>query len=350
MKIFDKINKNYHLKLPFVAYRKPNKNKVLGKFLKTDDIIFTSSFTESGFVFAPFDDQKNTILFLDKEAESFEEDFIEKVNTSENFSFTENNTSKEKHIALVKRAIKQIENSDLKKIVVSRKEQLQLNKFDIIRIYQKLLDKYKTAFVYVWYHPKIGFWFGATPETLLEIKDNTFKTMSLAGTQPYANKENIVWGNKEIEEQQLVTDFIENQIKDIAKNISIEKAKTVKAGTLLHLKSKVNGELCKSSSFISLIKALHPTPAVCGLPREKAKAFILQNENYTRSFYTGFLGEINKVDDQNSSHLFVNLRCMEVTNNIASIYVGGGITKDSNPLKEWQETISKTATMKNVLQ
>ena len=114
--------------------------------------------------------------------------------------------------------------------------------------------------------------------------------MSLAGTQPYANKENIVWGNKEIEEQQLVTDFIENKIKDIAKNILIEKAKTVKAGSLLHLKSKVNGELCKSSSFISLIKALHPTPAVCGLPREKAKAFILQNENYTRSFYTGFLG------------------------------------------------------------
>lgn len=108
MKIFDKINKNYHLKLPFVVYRKPNKNKVLGKFLKTDDLVFTSSFTESGFVFAPFDDQKNTILFLDKEAESFEEDFIEKVNTSENFSFTENNTSKEKHIALVKRAIKQI--------------------------------------------------------------------------------------------------------------------------------------------------------------------------------------------------------------------------------------------------
>ena len=62
MKIFDKINKNYHLKLPFVAYRKPNKNKVLGKFLKTDDLVFTSSFTESGFVFAPFDDQRNTSL------------------------------------------------------------------------------------------------------------------------------------------------------------------------------------------------------------------------------------------------------------------------------------------------
>ena len=95
----------------------------------------------------------------------------------------------------------------------------------------------------------------------------------------------------------------------------------------------------------------HPTPAVCGLPAKKAKNFILENENYNREFYSGFLGEINipKSTKNKKSHLFVNLRCMSLENNIARIYVGGGITKDSIPEKEWEETVSKSFTMKSVL-
>ena len=78
-----------------------------------------------------------------------------------------------------------------------------------------------------------------------------------------------------------------------------------------------------------IIKTLHPTPAVCGLPRNLAKDFILQNEDYHRSYYTGFLGELNFKNQQSS--LFVNLRCMEISGETASIYVGGGITKESIP-------------------
>ena len=102
----------------------------------------------------------------------------------------------------------------------------------------------------------------------------------------------------------------------------------------------------------SLIRALHPTPAVCGLPRVKANNFILKNENYKRTFYTGFLGELNLKDSESNvqySQLYVNLRCMEVDENKASIFVGGGITKDSNAEKEWEETVFKTKTMKRVL-
>ena len=97
---------------------------------------------------------------------------------------------------------------------------------------------------------------------------------------------------------------------------------------------------------------MHPTPAVCGLPRNNAKDFVLKNENYHRSFYTGFLGEINMEDknlNSKNSSLFVNLRCMEIRNEKASIYVGGGITKDSVAKKEWEETVSKSKTMKKVL-
>jgi len=95
---------------------------------------------------------------------------------------------------------------------------------------------------------------------------------------------------------------------------------------------------------------LHPTPAVCGLPKNEAKSFILENENYDRKYYTGFLGELNSdVNGINTSSLYVNLRCMEIAKDEAIIYVGGGITKDSIPEKEWEETVRKTATMKKVL-
>ena len=112
---------------------------------------------------------------------------------------------------------------------------------------------------------------------------------------------------------------------------------------------------------------MHPTPAICGFPKEAAKQFIQENENYNREYYTGFLGEINFLETTNRnsnkrnvennaytavkkvSNIFVNLRCMQIIDQIAIIYVGGGITKDSIPQAEWEETVNKTFTIKNCL-
>jgi len=347
--IFNKIEESYKRNLPFVAYRKPNSAALSSLFMNTDELHFSSEFTESGFVFSPFDSKENTILFPLKNAEfitkkiSYDDSFIS------NDSFANANTSygeREKHICVVEKALDKINYNELKKVVVSRKEEVILASFDLLVTFKKLLKKYTNAFVYVWYHPKVGLWFGASPETLLSISDCNFKTMSLAGTQVYKANE-VVWKKKEREEQQLVTSFIENQLETISKNLSTDKTETIKAGNLLHLKTSVKGTLNTSSSLKELIRALHPTPAVCGLPRESAKTFIQQNENYKRTFYTGFLGELN-IKNQNSS-LFVNLRCMCIEGEIALVYVGGGITKDSNAKKEWEETIAKSKTMKKVL-
>ena len=238
---------------------------------------------------------------------------------------------------------------------MKRQKQIELSKQTISEALLKLLQKYENAFVYVWFHPKVGMWLGATPETLVKVDDYQFRTMSLAGTQLYNSNESIqrtIWKSKELEEQQLVTDFIENQLKDIGKELHVDKTETVRAGNLLHLKTKVTGVLKENSNLETLIRALHPTPAVCGLPRDLANDFIVNNENYKRTFYTGFLGELN-LNSSNSetknSQLFVNLRCMRIENQKATIYVGGGITKDSNAAKEWEETVSKALTMKQVL-
>ena len=104
--------------------------------------------------------------------------------------------------------------------------------------------------------------------------------------------------------------------------------------------------LDKNSDLKQLISVLHPTPAVCGFPKLEAKKFILENENYNREYYSGFLGELNIHD---ATDLYVNLRCMQIKNNQIHLYIGGGITKDSIPEKEWIETANKAMTMKKIL-
>lgn len=346
MNIFDKIATSYNSKLPFVVYRKPKRNTISGFFMMDDSLNFSTNFSESGFVFAPFDANEKAILFASEKSEFLTEKLVLDNLEFENNTFKNDETSKQSHISIVKKTIQKIVNSDLKKVVISRKETVNIVDFDLLKIYKKLLKSYQNAFVSVWFHPKVGLWFGATPETLLQMQSASFKTMSLAGTQVYESKKEVIWKSKELEEQQLVTNFIENQLVNIASNLKIDKTETIKAGSLLHLRTKVEGVLDKKSDLNAIIRALHPTPAVCGLPRNSAKEFILANENYNRSFYTGFLGELNI--NQKSS-LFVNLRCMEIHNNIASIYIGGGITKDSDAEKEWEETVSKSITMKKVL-
>ncbi|WP_297802675.1 chorismate-binding protein [uncultured Polaribacter sp.] len=345
--IFNRIEENFQRLMPFVAYRKPNSSEISGLFLEDDTLYFTNDFTESGFIFSPFDSEEKSVLLPIEKSEFIREKFQieEKFLVKNDVEVDE--LHKEKHIRLVEKALDEINKNHLKKVVVSRQEEVLLDSFDLLTTFKKLLNNYVNAFVYVWFHPKIGLWFGATPETLLTISDYHFTTMSLAGTQVYADTKEVFWKSKELVEQQLVTDFIKNQLKPISSNLKIDKTETVKAGNILHLRSRIEGDLNKNSNLKELIRKLHPTPAVCGLPREKSKNFIIQNENYKRTYYTGFLGELN-YQNKNSS-LFVNLRCMNIEEKIAFIYVGGGITKESNAKKEWKETIAKSKTMKKIL-
>lgn len=263
------------------------------------------------------------------------------------FQHIENpNELKQNHLAIVQKAIDFIKNSEAQKIVLSRKETLEFDNLNVVNTFKKMLKAYKNAFVYVWFHPEIGLWMGATPERLLTVEKGNFKTMALAGTQKYAGTTNVVWQDKEKQEQQYVTDFMLENLKEAVESLQVTTPFTVQAGNLVHIRTDISGKLKSADSLENLINILHPTPAVCGLPKDVAAAFILENEGYQRNYYAGFLGELNSNE---SANLFVNLRCMQVENMSASIYVGGGITTDSIPENEWAETASKAEVMKKVL-
>ena len=361
--------------LPFVLYCKPNTATVKGLFQNDAAVYITENLTERGFVFAPFDSKNKTVLIPTDNSELLETTYNEKLDNLELLDSAQNkhlqkdnvlnNEAQFFHINLVEKAINAIKNSTFKKVVVSRNETINLLEANPIILFKRLLSQYKTAFVYCWYHPKIGLWLGATPETLLSATGNRFTTMALAGTQQFKSGQNPIWEAKETEEQQLVTNFLINSLKPLVSSLNVGEVETIKAGNLLHLRTKISGIL--NSNLKAIVDVLHPTPAVCGLPKVITKQFILENENYKREFYTGFLGELNfkekitrntnRRNVENSayasvktvSNLFVNLRCMQLTDVKVSIYVGGGITKDSIPENEWEETVNKTQTMKKVL-
>lgn len=142
-----------------------------------------------------------------------------------------------------------------------------------------------------------------------------------------------------------------SQLKKEVEIITASDSYTIRAGNLLHLRTDVQGELKPNTELKKCIDILHPTPAVCGLPKDLAKVFIEENEGYNREFYTGYLGEINYDFNTNeiATNLFVNLRCMKIVNQQATIFVGCGITKDSDPDAEWEETVNKSKIMRQVL-
>lgn len=330
--------------LPFVIYQKPNGTTVNGIFPKTSDLIYTSNFLESGFVFSPFNAWDKTIFFSN---EHFSEASYVSKNAKIEMSSYSIKSGRQPHLELITKAIKRIRDSELKKVVVSRKitTQTQKNEFEL---FEQLLNVYPNAFKYLWFHPKVGMWLGATPETLLKVNKNSLTTTSLAGTLPVVANETPKWRTKEVEEQQMVTDYILTALSNKLTNIKVTTASSIRAGKVWHLKSIVKGDLDLETSLGEIIKVLHPTPAVCGVPKSLAKEFLINNEDYDREFYTGFLGELN-FDATMTTHLCVNLRCMKLKGKNATIFIGGGITKESIAESEWNETQYKSKTMLSLL-
>jgi isochorismate synthase len=349
--LFQKVKEHFNNKLPFVCYCKPNSDKIIAFFQKDAALVELKN-DACGFAFVSFDNEKRYLIPENNSDIYFEtvstSDFIFENNINSEINFSDKNNFEN----LVQSGVEAIKNGTFEKVVLSRKETIEVDNFDLELVFKKLLFNYKTAFNYCFYHPKIGFWIGATPEQFLKVEDDFVKTVSLAGTQTYDKNNEAVWQNKEIEEQQIVTDFIVNNLKSYSDNVIFSKPYNQQAGNLVHIKTDIKAAIKDRNSVSKIIELLHPTPAVCGFPKDNAKQFIVENEGYNREFYAGFLGEWNKdfqTYKENRSDLFVNLRCMKIENKEVNLYIGCGITKDSDPEKEFIETQNKSLTIKKVL-
>ena len=259
---------------------------------------------------------------------------------------------------LVRRGVAAIEAKEVVKVVSSRVAHRPLPPgFDPLAAFQELSRQYERAFVSLVSVPGVGTWLGASPEVLAEVTaGGHFRTVALAGTQPLVpghRPQEAIWRQKEIEEQALVARYIVNCFKQLRLREYQETGpRTVAAGQLLHLRTDFEVTLRNVPAAASLgtdmLRLLHPTSAVCGMPKAAALDFLRRHEGYDRAYYSGFLGPVN-VAAPGVSRLFVNLRCLQVRAEEAILYAGTGLTADSDPLREWQETELKLTTVGAVL-
>lgn len=328
----------------FALYSMPNQEEahlvLNSNGSESESIDLNSIEEESGFVFAPFINSNKAEIIKGNRIKLIDlNKLIYSYENEENINFNRINFS------TYSEAFYNYLNAfdeTFQKAILSRPIDIPVPKdLNPIELFKTLNEKYSSAFVSLIYTSNQGLWLGATPEMLLFETEDDYQTVALAGTLPYQKQ--VEWGDKEIKEQAIVVDYIKQQLDSLEIQCFKSEARTVQAGNLAHLNTDFL--VSKNVEFSELLNILHPTPAVCGMPKGRALELILENELYDRELYTGFIGPSFE-----ETHLFVNLRCMQLFKEKARIYVGGGITKDSELEIEWEETELKAQTILSILE
>jgi isochorismate synthase len=247
----------------------------------------------------------------------------------------------------------QLETGAFQKIVLARSADISLTAdADPMQLFWRACKRYPRLFIALVSLPDGSYWLTATPEILLEGSGNKWRTIALAGTmqlegdQLQGEGEDVRWSTKNIQEQRYVATYIAECLEQFSADFSEEGPRTVRAANLVHLRSDFNFTLPTNDRIGDLLQSLHPTPAVCGLPKESSLDFIVANEFAPRLYYSGFVGPLGM---DGHTHLYVSLRCMRVDSDGCSLYAGGGLLADSNMDAEWMETEFKMDTMRKLL-
>lgn len=250
--------------------------------------------------------------------------------------------TKDEYLKNLANVIDVINQNQLPKLVYSRRKIItDFHKIDLSKSFKNLCDSYPNAFRYIFTDEKNA-WMGAFSEVLGKFnkKAHTFETMSLAGTLPVSES----WSEKEIEEQKPVTEYIRNILKNYSDDIEESATYDHVSGNIKHLRTDFKA-MIRPENLDLIIQQLHPTPAVCGIPKDFCKEKIRELEKFPRELYAGYI----KIETEENIYYFVNLRCCKLYQDSVHIFVGGGITAQSSPEKEWRETELKSeAILKNL--
>ncbi len=346
--------------LTFAAYRLPGAREVFAVIQKDHRLDYADNLAgcmrRGGFVIAPFAQHGavrriiiNPDITIRNRASVEQMDELNSISppvSIDNIDCAAHETPKDEFFQQAQRVIKEIQAGGYSKVVLSRVKCATVgNGFHGSEIFGRLCDLYPDAFVYV-FRVKGQCWIGATPEPFLCSEGNRMTTVSLAGTRPYheSNKSVEHWNNKQRLEQEIVTKQIEAILSDFNISDCTKNGPFVKrAGNVLHLCTSFGFPFESVALHLNaFINALHPTAAVCGIPKEKSLTLIKTVESHDREFYAGFLGPVGFDAGLN---LFVNLRCMKVFDREVALFVGGGLTSESVVRDEWEETELKAETL-----
>ena len=345
-----------------VIYRLPYSDEAIR--IECDNVTRLDSIDDirgiKGFVMIPYDlESRHRVLLFEGAQQStpIPRQLISPLGAGEAthhpIQITQNPSSYAKAFATFMSALQK---GEFVKLVLSRASEWEWNgdETELMEAFHRACNLYPRMMIYLAQIPGEGVWMGCTPEILVSGSANHYRTMALAGTMSVPDTvpvKNIVWSEKNRKEQEIVADYIRESVSPYVRILEEEGPYTSRAGQLVHLKTEFHlapsPDTQHSSPVIhNLIKTLHPTPAVCGLPAKEAAAFIREYEGYDRSYYSGVVGML---DEDSESNLFVNLRCAHFQGEKLTVYGGGGILKDSNLGSEWNETNWKMNTILTTL-
>ena len=352
--------------LPFAKFRLPRQSTSTTYIQTSPHTIQWSSIHDisekQGFIMAPFDTRngkkyimvKPDIVIKSNRPTEKDLNLLHSLPANQSPKWNNENPviiEREKYLEQVKNINENISTGSFQKIVLSRITKVEGNYLSsITKIFDMVCKRHPNAFVYI-FKSDSHFWLGASPEPLIRLSEGTISTVSLAGTRP-SGKQNMElsnWTMKEVLEQEYVTRFIHDILREFKiKDYRVTSPYVKQAGDLVHLRTDFKFTYKQIENRIwELLDAIHPTPAVAGQPKDDAISFIKRLEPHDREYYTGFLGPIqsNEIID-----LFVNLRCMKITPKCLSLYIGGGITLESVPEDEWDETQLKTQSLLSIIE
>lgn len=350
----------------FALYRYPYANEYTLMKQTSGEPLTLSSCKElngkSGFIFALF---RHTfgLPFLLLSPNIVEKHVVDELVDFDEVLFHKRNIDGERHKyeKVFSRFHYKLEIGEFSKIVLSRcSDEEAVSPLDIEKLFMRACVLYPRMFIALVSMPQCGTWLMATPEILLENDKDTWHTMALAGTMPideYKDSDMQLaerkdagdiheWSTKNIREQEYVSTYIKECLYSCSSLVNETGSYTARAGLVKHLRSDFYFKI-NVTDIGKLIEKLHPTPAVCGIPKSDAYNFICENEAYDRKYYSGFAGPLNMGEE--GTHLYVTLRCMQINNCKCRLYAGGGLLADSEVYDEWLETEAKMDTMRRCL-
>ncbi len=245
-------------------------------------------------------------------------------------------------------AIKLINDDCIEKLVLGSKLIFQLkNKLNIFQILNKLRLSQTNACRYLWKRNKENMIFGASPEKLFSLKEKVLQLEAIAGTEKIGfNMDTFLRSDKNLREHNFVINYLIENLKFLnIRNYKKEEIKVKEFGNIAHLYTLISAEVNKICPFV-LLEKLHPSPAVCGCPKEKALDYLDSLENFDRGNYASPLGW---VDVEGNADFRVALRGARILNDKIEFIAGSGLVKGSICEKEIDEIKLKLASLANLI-
>lgn len=246
-------------------------------------------------------------------------------------------------------------NTSVPKVVLSRVSQLEVNEVvDPWMVLACWQGRNQNSFQFGFQFSPNRAFISCSPERLFRRQDRDLHTEALAGTTVRGlNQEEdeqlatqLLEDSKNSHENQLVREHIVDVLGPLSQSVDADDApKIFKLTHIQHLHRDIHATLNQGVNDFQLLLALHPTPAVGGLPRREAMSFIRAQEGYIRGWYAGACGYLNKYESEFS----VAIRSALLEPGRINLYAGAGIVAGSDPRAEWQELENKLATIISIL-